>query len=164
VSLVALIVAISGGILGILRMKIAHWRIVSPYSGWQKWHHVLGLACTTFVLTWMFSGWLSMDHGRLFSTGKLSAAETAAIAGAPAWESMPAHEAQSISARAKEVEWFVFIEILQTRPNRPRRAAPVSLDSGVYGSSLSVSFWLPGDKHVRRTGGVRLQRSRDCPC
>ena len=32
-SLVALIVAISGSILGIVRMKIADWRIVSPYSG-----------------------------------------------------------------------------------------------------------------------------------
>ena len=90
-SLVALIAAISGGILGILRVKIARWRIVSPYWGWQKWHHVLGLACMTFVLTWIFSGWLSMDHGRLFSTGKLSAAETALVAGTPAWESFPAH-------------------------------------------------------------------------
>ena len=65
-SLVALIAAISGSMLGILRVKIAHRRAVSPYSGWQKWHHVLGLACMTFVLTWIFSGWLSMDHGRLF--------------------------------------------------------------------------------------------------
>ena len=97
-SLVALIATISGSILGILRAKIARWRIVSPYSGWQKWHHVLGLACMTFVvLTWIFSGWLSMDHGRLFSTGKLSAAEAAAIAGTPAWENMPAHGGRSIS-------------------------------------------------------------------
>ena len=107
-SLVALVAAISGSILGILGTKITHGRIVSPYSGWQKWHHVLGLACMTFVLTWIFSGWLSMDHGRLFSTGKLSAAEMAALAGTPAWESMPAHGTQSISAHAKEVEWFVF--------------------------------------------------------
>jgi len=146
VSLVALIVAISGGILGIIRMKIAHWRIVSPYSGWQKWHHVLGLACTTFVLTWMFSGWLSMDHGRLFSTGKLSAAETAAIAGAPAWESMPAHEAQSISARAKEVEWFVFNRKFYRRDRIGLDAQLlVSLDSGVYGSSPQREFLGPGE-------------------
>ena len=65
-SLVALIAAISGSILGIVRVSIAGGRSVSPYVGWQKWHHVLGLACMTFVLTWIFSGWLSMDHGRLF--------------------------------------------------------------------------------------------------
>jgi len=107
-SLVALIAATSGCILGILRARIARRRIVSPYSGWQEWHHVLGLACMTFVLTWIFSGWLSMDHGRLFSTGKLSAAETALIADAPAWESLSSHGAGSISPHAKEVEWFVF--------------------------------------------------------
>jgi uncharacterized iron-regulated membrane protein len=107
-SLVALIAAISGSILGILRARIAHGHIVSPYPGWQKWHHVFGLACMTFVLTWIFSGWLSMDHGRLFSTGKLSAAEMVAIADAPAWENFPKQGARSISTQAREVEWFVF--------------------------------------------------------
>ena len=143
-SLVALIAAISGSILGILRVRIAHWRIVSPYSGWQKWHHVLGLACMTFVLTWIFSGWLSMDHGRLFSTGKLSAAETAAIAGTPAWESMPAHGAQSISAHAKEVEWFVFDRKFYRRDRTSLDAQLlVSLDSGIAGSSPRREFLDP---------------------
>ena len=41
-------------------------------SGWHAWHHVLGLFTATFVLTWIFSGWLSMDHGLLFSRGRLS--------------------------------------------------------------------------------------------
>jgi uncharacterized iron-regulated membrane protein len=145
-SLVALIVAISGGILGIVRMKIADWRIVSPYSGWQKWHHVLGLACMTLVLTWIFSGWLSMDHGRLFSTGKLSAAETAAIAGTPAWESMPSHGAQPISSHASEVEWFVFNRKFYRRDRTSLDAQLlVSLDSGIYGSSPQREFLDPGE-------------------
>lgn len=143
-SLVALIAAISGGILGILRVKIARWRIVSPYSGWQKWHHVLGLACMTFVLTWIFSGWLSMDHGRLFSTGRLSAAETAAIAGAPPWESMRTHEAQSISAHAREVEWFVFDRKFYRRDRTSLDAQLlVPLDSGAHGSSPQREFLDP---------------------
>ena len=143
-SLVALIVAISGSILGILRVNIAHRRIVSPYSGWLKWHHVLGLACMTFVLTWIFSGWLSMDHGRLFSTGKLSAAEMAAIAGTPAWESMPAHGTQSISAHAKEVEWFVFDRKFYRRDRTSLDAQLlVSLDAGISGSSPRREFLDP---------------------
>jgi hypothetical protein len=40
---------------------------ISFYRGWMKWHHVLGIFASVFVLTWIFSGWLSMDHGRLFS-------------------------------------------------------------------------------------------------
>jgi len=140
-SLVALIAAISGSLLGVLRMKIAPWRIVSPYSGWQKWHHVLGLACMTFVLTWIFSGWLSMDHGRLFSTGKLSAAETAAIADAPGWESMPTHGARSISAPAREVEWFVLNRKFYRRDRTGLDAQfLVSLDSGIFGSSPQREF------------------------
>jgi uncharacterized iron-regulated membrane protein len=145
-SLVALIAAISGGILGILRVKIARWRIVSPYSGWQKWHHVLGLGCMTFVLTWIFSGWLSMDHGRLFSTGRLSAAETAAIAGTPAWERMSAHGAQSISAHAREVEWFVLDRKFYRRDRTGLDAQRlVSLDSGVNSSSPQREFLDPGE-------------------
>jgi uncharacterized iron-regulated membrane protein len=141
-SLVALIAAISGSILGILGVKIAQWRIVSPYSGWQKWHHVLGLACMTFVLSWIFSGWLSMDHGRLFSTGKLSAAETAAIAGTPAWETLPTHGARSISAHAKEVEWFVFNRKFYRR-DRTGLDTQLLLDSGIYGSSPRREFLEP---------------------
>ena len=100
----------------------------------------------TFVLTWIFSGWLSMDHGRLFSTGKLSAAETAAIAGAPAWESMPAHGAQSISAHAREVEWFVFDRKFYRRDRTSLDAQLlVSLDSGVNGSSPQREFLDPGE-------------------
>jgi len=143
-SLVALIAAISGSILGILRVKILHWRIVSPYSGWQKLHHVLGLACMTFMLTWISSGWLSMDHGRLFSTGKLSAAETAAIAGTPAWETLTTHGVRSISAHAKEVEWFAFNRKFY---RRDRTGLDTQLllfpDSGVYGSSPEREFLEP---------------------
>jgi uncharacterized iron-regulated membrane protein len=125
-------------------VKIARWRIVSPYSDWQKWHHVLGLACMTFVLTWIFSGWLSMDHGRIFSTGTLSAAEAAAIAGAPAWESMPAHGARSISAHAKEVEWFVFNGKFYRRDRTGLDAQLlVSLDTGIDGSSPRHDFLEP---------------------
>jgi uncharacterized iron-regulated membrane protein len=107
-SLIASIAAVSGSVLGVIKVKLARRRVVSPYRGWHKWHHVFGLACMTFVLTWIFSGWLSMDHGRLFSTGKLSGAEIAATAAAPAWEAVPAHETRPISAQAREVEWFGF--------------------------------------------------------
>jgi uncharacterized iron-regulated membrane protein len=107
-SLIALVAAITGSVLGIIRMKIMRGGMVSPFRGWHWWHHILGLACMTFVLTWIFSGWLSMDHGRLFSTGKLTAAEAAAVAGKPEWQTLPASEARPTSAQAREVEWFVF--------------------------------------------------------
>jgi hypothetical protein len=104
-SLAALTSAVAGSLLGILRMKVAHYRLVSPYGNWHWWHHVLGLLCMFFVLTWIFSGWLSMDGGRLFSTGKLTNEETAVVTRAPAWETVST-QGWPASAQTKEVEWF----------------------------------------------------------
>jgi PepSY-associated TM region len=107
-SFLALFGAAIGAVVGVLQIKIELSRPVSPYRGLQAWHHWLGLVCAPFVLTWIFSGWLSMDHGRLFSTGEPSAAEEAAIIGAPVWDAIAANEVQRIAAPVKEVEWFVF--------------------------------------------------------
>jgi hypothetical protein len=104
-SLAALTGAVAGSLLGILRMKVARYRLVSPYGNWHWWHHLLGLFCMAFVLTWIFSGWLSMDSGRLFSTGKPTSEEMAVIAKAPAWETVST-QGWPASAQTSEVEWF----------------------------------------------------------
>jgi hypothetical protein len=107
-SLLALIGASAGAVLGTLRIAIARLRPVPPYRGLQAWHHWLGLACMTFVLTWIFSGWLSMDDGRLFTNGKAAEAEALAISGALAWQTVPRDDARHVSAPVSEVEWFAF--------------------------------------------------------
>ena len=69
-SLVGLTTAVMGMALGIVRLVNLRRKKgagVSPFRGWMRWHHLLGLFAGTVVLTWVFSGWLSMDHGRLFS-------------------------------------------------------------------------------------------------
>ena len=72
VSLAGIGLTLAGLYLGILRWRSAvrsgRRGLSSPYRGWMKWHHVGGLTVGVVVLTWIFSGWLSMDHGRLFST------------------------------------------------------------------------------------------------
>jgi uncharacterized iron-regulated membrane protein len=105
-SLVALVSAISGVVLGFIRIRVSRAGIRSPYRGWHAWHHILGLITATFVVTWIFSGWLSMDHGRLFSRGQLSATEAAGITGRFGWEHL-SDEVHRISAPSKEIEWFV---------------------------------------------------------
>ena len=108
-SLVALGVAVTGAVLGVIRLRVSRSGLGSPFRGWHAWHHILGLFTATFVVTWIFSGWLSMDHGRLFSRGRLSDTEAATIARTPDWNGV-AGDARSISAPAKEVEWFAFGE------------------------------------------------------
>jgi len=107
-SLAALIGASAGAVIGTLRFGAAGSRFGSPYRGWQALHHWLGLCCMLFVLTWMFSGWLAMDDGLLFSTGKPTVSEIAAVAGAPEWSSLPDEELRQIGPQTIEAEWFAF--------------------------------------------------------
>ena len=81
-SLLALIGATLGAIIGAFRLRLHASLPISPYRGWQALHHWLGLCCMLFVLTWIFTGWLSMDNRGLISTGKPTDAEAASIMGA----------------------------------------------------------------------------------
>ncbi len=65
ISLMGVMTTLAGLLLGIIRFRGASGR--SPFKGWLCMHHILGLFAGIIVLTWIFSGWLSMDHGRLFS-------------------------------------------------------------------------------------------------
>lgn len=106
-SLVAMIGAVTGTVLGVLRLKGMRSPSLSPFRGWMKWHHLLGLACALFVLTWIFSGWLSMDHGRLFSRGVICENERMRIEGGGL--SAPDLPQPNAPARKqREVEWFLF--------------------------------------------------------
>jgi uncharacterized iron-regulated membrane protein len=107
-SLIGIIAALSGVVVGIVRFKIVRNRLVSPYRRWHAWHHWLGMICAIFVTTWIFSGWLSMDHGRLFPDGSLSEAEADRIAGAPAWNELTPAALMSVPRDAREIEWFAF--------------------------------------------------------
>jgi hypothetical protein len=59
-----------------------------------------------FVVTWIFSGWLSMDDGLLFSRARTSNAEIVAISGVPPWDRLTDEELRRIDPQAREVEWF----------------------------------------------------------
>lgn len=107
-SLLALLAALLGAVLGIVRLKMRGAVISSPYRGWHALHHLIGLAATAFVLSWIFSGWLSMDHGRLFSRGRLSIAEASVVHAVPDWTAASSLDRRPIAASVREVEWFAF--------------------------------------------------------
>ncbi len=68
-SLACVATTLIGLLLGIMRSRGVRDEkgISSPFKGWLRVHHILGLFAGVIVLTWIFSGWLSMDHGRIFS-------------------------------------------------------------------------------------------------
>jgi uncharacterized iron-regulated membrane protein len=84
-SLVAMLVAVAGTVLGIMRLMAALRQRKPSLSiyrvKWMRWHHILGLFSAVFVLAWIFSGWLSMDHGRLFSRGQPTEGQASAYRG-----------------------------------------------------------------------------------
>ena len=85
VSLFGILGVIAGMILGI-KHSVAGWKrgskgLASPFSGWLAWHHKIGFVFGVFALLWIFSGWLSMDHGRLFSTPAPSDKQEADVRG-----------------------------------------------------------------------------------
>ncbi|CAN5285056.1 PepSY domain-containing protein [soil metagenome] len=63
---------VAGIWIGLLRVRLSKRYksgSVSPYRGWMQWHHVVGLVGGLFLLSWIFSGWLSMTPWGGFRDG-----------------------------------------------------------------------------------------------
>jgi len=83
-ALVAMAVPLAGILLGMLRyinLKRSGRPGVSPFRGWLRWHHTIGLFGGIFVLSWVSSGWLSLDRGRIFSPDRPSPEQTQRLRG-----------------------------------------------------------------------------------
>jgi len=133
VSLVALSSALVGTWLGYFRLvkyKSAGRKGLTPYRGWMGWHHRIGLFASVVVLFWLFSGWLSMDHGRFFSRGEATPQQIAKMQGLPLSALIETASLDAIRAlgpasnlRFGAVAGHVFISAWGT----PDRAARVAL-------------------------------------
>lgn len=100
--------ALTGMWIGILRMRIGRRRFkggrITPYRGWMWWHHIVGLAGGMFLLAWIFSGWLSVDPGRLFASPGISQEARIAYAGASSPPPLAFGRLAQIAAGAKRLE------------------------------------------------------------
>lgn len=77
VSGLGIVSVVTGIVVGAVRWrprKRYHTGSTSPYRGMMRWHHVLGLAAAVPLLTWIVSGWLSLDPGRWVSERSLDRA------------------------------------------------------------------------------------------
>ena len=74
ISGVGIVSVLTGIVVGIVRWQPRErYRDgrTSPYHGMMRWHHVLGLVAAVPLLTWIVSGWLSLNPGRWFSDRSL---------------------------------------------------------------------------------------------
>lgn len=101
--------ALAGLLIGVLRVRPGKHRFsrnrVTPYRGWMKWHHVAGLVGGVFLLTWIFSGWLSVDPGRYFRQGGVSDEARETYAGAAPMPTVNLRKLALLAPDARRIEW-----------------------------------------------------------
>lgn len=113
-SLVALLGTVFGVYLSIYRTvknrQGGRHGLSSFKEKWMRWHHILGLFAGVLVLSWIFSGWLSMDHGRLFSTLSATQLQQHLIQGKPLQEVVKHIDLASLASLppASEVTIYAF--------------------------------------------------------
>ncbi|SFG99840.1 peptidase [Methylobacterium gossipiicola] len=83
VSGVAMAGAVSGLVLGVwrLRLRRPYASGVTPYRGMGRWHHLFGVVGGLTLLTFVASGWLSMNPNHWFTGSAPTPALAAALAG-----------------------------------------------------------------------------------
>jgi hypothetical protein len=52
-----------------------------PYKGWLRWHYITGAIFGVFTVTWVFSGFLSVEPWYWASDGAIGGAQAAALQG-----------------------------------------------------------------------------------
>jgi len=82
---------------------------MTPYTGWKKWHHLIGLAGGVFCMTWLLSGWLSVKPFNWISERKISEYEVTQWAGKQLTindMTLPAQFQPNLNI--KEINWINF--------------------------------------------------------
>lgn len=133
-ALGALAATVTGYLLGVLRwMKLRRNGRpgISPFGGWLRRHHVVGLTGGLFAISWLFSGWLSMDHGRLFSSDQPPARRDALLRGGALETAFAGLRARDLAplAGARELEFFVVAGqgyVIARHASRPDRLIAVA--------------------------------------
>jgi hypothetical protein len=75
------ILSVIGIILAIIQYSRRKPHI--PYAGWMRWHYLTGVVFGVFTLTWVFSGFLSMEPWDWASEGGLGEGMSEAFSGGP---------------------------------------------------------------------------------
>lgn len=71
-----IVAAFLGLVLGLTQLRV-------KYAGWMRWHYVTGVVFGAFTLTWVLSGFLSMEPVAWFSGGEGGGGIPRALTGGP---------------------------------------------------------------------------------
>jgi len=137
------ILALMGIVLAIIQYSRRPPHI--PYAGWMRWHYITGAIFGVFTLTWVFSGFLSMEPWDWASEGGLGSGMRTAFSGGPLdLAQFPAMPARFPVADVKEIE-FLRIQgdaYYAVKSNSPSpvllTAEPLSIREGVFSTESLV--------------------------
>jgi len=73
------VAALIGVVLAILQFRRNRPHI--PYKGWLRWHYITGAVFGIFTVTWVFSGFLSVEPWYWASDGAIGVPQAAALQG-----------------------------------------------------------------------------------
>jgi hypothetical protein len=164
-SFAGIVSAATGMWIGVLRFRLRKrfkGGRMSPYQGWKRWHHWFGLTGGVLLTTWIVSGWLSVDPGRVFESPGLSDDARAAYSGAGALRSVDWTRAAQLpalrEARQVRLAWTGGVPLLvpaHQDDNLPaidaRTLAPVGYGEAqlrtaaaklVPGASVTSAEWI----------------------
>lgn len=109
-SLVGIFSVITGGIIGIWRLRLrapSRGKGFSPYLGWMKWHHILGLFSLVFVSTFIFSGLMSMGPWGIFNSSSSPFPQMVRYYGSDTirLSNLSVPRSEDVTPDVKEVQW-----------------------------------------------------------
>ena len=154
VSILGIVAVVTGTVVGFLRLRtVKRYKngSVTPYQGMQKWHHLMGLALTLFVTTFVVSGLFSMNPFGIFDDKSSPQPQISRYEGGAlrigglqnaldSLRSMPAD-----TAELKELSWHQINDrgVLVARTNAGRRAINISSDELEAQIRQTVPLLLP---------------------
>jgi len=111
VSLIGIVSVVSGTIIGFMRIRVHkpfRGKDISPYKGFMKWHHVLGLLTLVFISTFIFSGLMSMGPWGIFDSSTSTQAQIAGYTGGEVLNlsELPQPHANAVHPKIREMEWL----------------------------------------------------------
>ena len=69
------------GVIHLINTRRARRRGLSPFRGWLRWHHSIGLFASVLLLSWVISGCLMLDDGTVFPSDQPTAAAVGSFRG-----------------------------------------------------------------------------------
>jgi PepSY-associated TM region len=133
------------GVVRYVNLKRIRRPGLSPFTGWLRWHHMIGLFVAVIVLNWIGSGWLSVDRGAFFSSDQPTLRQLERLRGISLTEAAQAF-AELDSATlgpAREIEFTALAgqPLLIVRNDAPRSRV-VSVDAA---GALRTSDVIPDE-------------------